>query len=262
MVPRVLALNATSLAGHDAMEALPMAQRAGLVAIELTAGRSPGAMVKADMNGRALWALVAALDRHQLKALALGAHRDLSQPKEQEEFFSLLAQAEKLSCAIVTTAVPDGCDEQRYSRGLAMAVLRAREHHLTVCLENHGREHGTGRSLLPFVKESPDIRLCYDTGNAVFYGGADPVEDLASCAAYVSHLHLKDKGGHPDEWNFPAFGQGTVDFNRILAAEGWRGSVTASIEIEFTPGGVSLAETERAILQSVSYWTAISRETR
>jgi len=97
------------------------------------------------------------------------------------------------------------------------------------------------------------VALCYDTGNCYYYGGAEPGEDLRACAAHVRHMHMKDKAGAYDEWNFPALGDGYADLKGALALAGPSKGTTLSMEIEFTPAGVGPAETEEAVCRSARY---------
>ena len=84
----------------------------------------------------------------------------------------------------------------------------------------------------------PNVRLNYDTGNVVFYGAIMPYEDLAASTGSITGIHLKEKAGAQNEWNFPAIGRGDLDFDRILKTLKKNGCNAAlSIEIEFTPAG-------------------------
>lgn len=66
------------------------------------------------------------------------------------------------------------------------------QHNLTLVLETHGKEHGTGEKLARIVREidSPRVKINYDTANVIFYGGVDPVpgfEDLPFGNGLYSH---------------------------------------------------------------------------
>jgi sugar phosphate isomerase/epimerase len=60
------------------------------------------------------------------------------------------------------------------------------------------------------------------------------VDDLQGTIPYLVHCHLKDTGGGKREWNFPAVGEGRLDFAAILERFE-QGGYTApfSVEIEF-----------------------------
>lgn len=248
-----LGLNATTMMKNDPWNAFAMASAAGLKAVELTAGRSEHAMIRAEKD---LSDVQEALRRSRETGLAinaLGMHRDLSQKDGLDEYLLLLEKAARLNCPIATTGVPDGCAPQAFQDGVYRAACRAHELGVTICLETHGYGHGSGASLLPVTEAHPDLRICYDTANVLFYSDTTPVDDLPLCIGKIGHVHLKDKLGGKGEWSFPALGQGVVPFVELLALPGWPKQLGASIEIEFTPQGVDLAHTQQAIDASVQY---------
>jgi len=251
----VLALNSTTLCKMDHTLALPIAKQNGLQAVELSAGKGPRALIRPEMTEAVIGEWKRRLASHGLQALSLCGHRDLSQPEELAAFEKLMKHAKALGCRFITTAVPDGCSEERFAEGLHHACQQADG--LRILLETHGLEHGTGRSLLPFMQVSPACGICYDTGNVLFYGGISPADDLPLCIEHVSHLHLKDKAGELREWNFPPLGSGTVDFASLFALDGWQSGLTASIEVEFTPEGASEHATREAVAQSVRFLRAL-----
>ncbi len=131
---------------------------------------------------------------------------------------------------------------------------------LRIGIETHGANFDTGRRVaeLADLVGAPNLGVTYDTGNVVFYGGIEPYDDLAASAGRVIAFHLKDKAGEQAEWNFPAIGDGDLDFSRIAGILDTT-SCTAplSIEIEFTPTGPgSLDAVHTALSRSV---VAISR---
>ncbi len=105
---------------------------------------------------------------------------------------------------------------------------------------------------------SDRVKINYDTANVIFYGKVDPVADLTACVEDVGYLHLKDKAGAEDAWDFPALGKGYVDFPAIFAALDRAGNNSPfSIEIEFTQAGPKdLAEIDRAVQDSADYLRA------
>ena len=258
MFPCIWLLNGTTMGKLSQLDGLEIAPDAGLAGIELTAGRSPRATVRPTMTGEEAVCLQKRIHAAGLKTMALGAHRDFSSLEQCGEYARLLELADLLGCRVITAGVPDGCEMERYMEGLGKASNRAWELGITICIENHGKEHGTGRSLLPLLKAGKGLRLCYDTGNTWYYGGVDPLEDLPACAGFLGHVHLKDKQGAPNEWDFPALGTGYVNFPALTGLNVWGDCPCVSIEIEFTPLGVSREETERAVRASVRYLESLS----
>ena len=105
---------------------------------------------------------------------------------------------------------------------------------------------------------SDRVKINYDTANVIFYGGVDPVADLRACVSDVAYLHLKDKAGAADVWDFPALGKGWVDFPGIFRTLEEAGDTSPlSIEIEFTQAGPrDLAEIDQAVQDSADYLRA------
>lgn len=250
----VLGFNATSLQKNDPWQVLPLSEEAGLSFIELTAGRGPNAMILPDAAHNELDEILRRCKKHGLGICSIGAHRDLSQKEQLQQFMSLLSISSYLQCPLVTTGIPDGCKCEAFSDGLYLAGRRAESMGITICLETHGFEHGTGESLIPFTQVHSSVKLCYDTGNVLYYGDTAPAEDLPKCLSAVRHVHLKDKRGGKGEWNFPAAGEGIVPFDKIAEILEKQAPLSASIEIEFTPEGVSLAETRRSLLSAIRYF--------
>jgi len=66
------------------------------------------------------------------------------------------------------------------------------------------------------------------------------------------HVHLKDKLGEGKVWNFPAIGEGDIDFARVLGIldkGGYTGPVSVEIEFVGEPWP-PLAEVNRAMRAS------------
>jgi sugar phosphate isomerase/epimerase len=79
------------------------------------------------------------------------------------------------------------------------------------------------------------VKVNYDTANVEYYSGDKAVDDLPKITPHLAHVHLKDTVGGKGVWNFPAIGDGTVDFRRVLEildAAGYKGPY--SVELEFT----------------------------
>lgn len=127
---------------------------------------------------------------------------------------------------------------------------------MTLSLETHG-EHGTASRIKEITDRigSHRIGICYDTANAIFYGNVQGTEDLEKAVESVNYLHIKDKSGKRDEWDFPALGCGYVDFPSLLGVLDANGNASAlSIEIEFTSAGSSsIDEVNEALRISRDY---------
>lgn len=154
-------------------------------------------------------------------------------------------------------------DEETAER-LKLLIPSLEKYGLCLVLEVHGKDHGTGKRIGEVLDliGSDRIRMNYDTGNAIFYGRTDVLSDMDACMDAIAYMHLKDKKGAPEQWDFPALGEGTVDFPEIIRRLEARGNdCPFSIEIEFTPEGPeNLAEVNLAVERSGRYLQGIGME--
>ena len=115
---------------------------------------------------------------------------------------------------------------------------------------------------------SPLVAINYDTANVIFYGGKTPLEDIKTCASGVRYIHLKDKKGPREEWNFPGVGNGELPLAEFMDyMDGQRYDGPYSIEIEFTkdycmrdkdqPGDIDIADKEMS--DSYAYLKSLGR---
>ena len=127
---------------------------------------------------------------------------------------------------------------------------------MILVLEVHG-DHGTGVILKQIAQlvGSDRVLVNYDTANAIFYGDVDVPRDLAGCLDKVGYVHLKEKAGGRQEWDFPALGKGYVAFPEIFKLMDDADNLSPySIEIEFTQNGPKdLAEINQAVMDSAKY---------
>ena len=151
-------------------------------------------------------------------------------------------------------------DNETVARHIADLVPYLEKYDMKLVLETHGKEHGTGTVLAEIVRlvGSERVKVNYDTANVVFYGRVDPCEDLKTCLDDVAYVHLKDKAGAADVWDFPALGKGWIDFPGFFKQLEEAGNNSPySIEIEFTAAGPKdLDEVNQAVKDSAEYLIA------
>ena len=132
-----------------------------------------------------------------------------------------------------------------FFRRIDRVANTAAKHSVRVALETHGGLCTTGRDSIDLVKQlgSPQLGVAYDTANVIYWGGVRPESDLASIADDIAqsvfHFHLKDKANMTlREYVFPTFGEGIVDFGKVLAVireSGYRGFLTLEVELNGYP---------------------------
>jgi L-ribulose-5-phosphate 3-epimerase len=253
----------TPLAGHTGSyysysfdEALAGLAGAGYRAVELSA--VPGATEHVDVHGDPA-EVRARLGHFGLEAVSISGHSDLTTNEGLDHGLAVVAWAERFGLPVVNTAIGGHAhvqeSEDAFLRNIGPLADAARAAGIVVALEIHGDLMASGARSAPLLDriDHPAVKVNYDTANVEYYGAVRAEDDLPAIADRVAHVHLKDMRGRPGEWDFPAVGDGHVDFARvidILRAAGFDGPY--SVEVEFA-GGVPwppLAEVNAAMRES------------
>lgn len=263
---RTVLLNSNTYHGFSLEDALQGMLQAGISNVELTATKGWTEHVFPTMSFGELIQLKEAMKDKNIAPLALSGHTNLMDEDRIWDFIENMALAHFFGCRYILSSIGEAhlkdrkeISDEDVAQVLKKLVPHLEKYDLILCLENHGK-HGTGKRLLKIVEqvENSRVKINYDTANAVFYGNVDILEDLSSCIHQVGFMHLKDKDGAFDEWNFPAIGKGKLpllDVIRML--EDHQNDSPLSIEIEFTKDGPSgKEEVDEAVKASVSYLRA------
>jgi sugar phosphate isomerase/epimerase len=252
----VLAANANSFHTHAFAEALAGIEAAGFGAVELCA--VPGWTEHVDL-GQPL-----DLHGHALAPVSLSAHSDLTTAAGVQHGLRALRWAGGNGVPIVNTAIGGHAggeeDEAAFLRGIDRLAAAAEDASVTLTLEIHGALMASGARAAPLLRRIPDaVRVNYDTGNAWYYGAARAADDLPAIVERVAHVHLKDVRGAPGTWDFPALGEGDVDFAAVLdVLRGARYAGPLSVELEFQgEPWPSAAEVTAALARSRAHVEAL-----
>src|SRR5206468_2199203 len=176
-----------------------------------------------------------------LEAVSLSGHSDLTTPEGLEHGVAAVRWAEAYGIPIVNTAVGghQSADENEAAFLEHVGVLAdaADEAGVVVALEIHGDIMASSDATIPLIEKvgRDSIKVNYDTANVEFYSGDRAVDDLPKITSQLAHVHLKDTAGGKGNWDFPAVGDGTGDFRRvleILREGGYSGPYSVAIAIE------------------------------
>ena len=121
--------------------------------------------------------------------------------------------------------------------GVRGVADRAQALGVRLCLENDGEYAPTGQvasDVLALI-DHPWVQIVYDPANSVYFGGADPIEDVDYVLGSTGFLHLKDQRGGKDANDFPPIGEGELDLAPVLAKleqAGYEGPVCVEIEYQ------------------------------
>ena len=266
---RIAAVNSNCYHGFTIEEAIDGTARAGFHAIELTATKGWTEHVFPSDSFHRLCEVRELLKRRDLVPVGMSGHCNLMDENRLGDFVDNLQLAAFFGCRYLVSSIGEAhlkdqalASNEEVARRVANLVPLLEQNNLTLVLENHG-DHGTGAILREIVDRvnHPLVRINYDTANAVFYGkdavtdGAAMLKDLDGCIDDVAYMHLKDKAGAQQEWNFPAPGKGDLPLKEVLQRLEKSGNdCPLSVEIEFTPAGPKdLAEVDRAVQDAADF---------
>jgi sugar phosphate isomerase/epimerase len=226
-------------------EALAGIAAAGYTSVELSSVPGWTEHVLRHSTNEQLDAVKDLLASHNLEAVSMSGHSDLTTDEGAEEFRHAIRIAKYLGIRYLTTSTgghdassAGTIDEQRAAVVPRIQQLadHAASEGIEICLETHGGVSATGALAAKLIEsiDRPNVGINYDTANVIFYGKTRPETDIAAAAPFINHLHIKDQIGGPGVWNFPAIGTGEVDFAPIFQAlNDVRFAGPCSIELEF-----------------------------
>jgi L-ribulose-5-phosphate 3-epimerase len=202
----------------------------------------PGATEHVDVHGDPA-EVRARLEHHGLEAVSISGHSDLTTREGLDHGLAVVAWAERVGLPVVNTAIGGHAhveeSEQAFLANIGPLADAAQAAGVVVALEIHGDLMASGERSRPLLDRigHPAVKVNYDTANVEYYAGVRAEADLPAIADRVAHVHLKDTRGGKGVWDFPAIGEGHVDFGRvleILRGAGFEGPL--SVEVEFKGG--------------------------
>ncbi|MGD0439786.1 MAG: sugar phosphate isomerase/epimerase family protein [Acidimicrobiales bacterium] len=244
-------------------EALDGIARAGFKGVEMSA--VPGWTEHVSLDD-APAKVRTKLDERELSATSLSAHSDLTTDEGVDYAIKALAWAADFGLQVLNTAVGGhqsaNENESAFLAHVGALAEAAALMKVVVALEIHGDIMASSDITLKLLERigSEWVRVNYDTGNVEFYSGKKAVDDLPGIVPYLAHVHLKDTAGGKGNWNFPACGEGTVDFPRvieILDTGGYRGPMSVEIEFRGDRPWPSLEEVNRSMRASYQHLSAL-----
>lgn len=266
MEKRIIAVNSNCYHGYSIEQAIAGIRNAGFHYIELTATKGWTEHVFPDQSFARLLEVKDLLEESELIPFAMSGHTNLMDTNRMADFVRNIRLAHFFGCRYIVSSIGEAHleDQATASNEIVAEHIRAltpylEKYQMMLVLETHG-DHGTGAILRQIVKlvGSNLVKINYDTANAIFYGDVDVAKDFAGCIDEVAYLHLKEKAGGRQEWNFPALGKGYVDFPALFRQlEAANNNSPFSIEIEFTQAGPkNLEEINQAVMDSAAYLKA------
>lgn len=266
MKKRIIAVNSNCYHGYPIEDAIAGIRAAGFRYIELTATKGWTEHVFPDQSFARLLEVQDLLEQNGLIPFAMSGHTNLMDTDRIGDFVNNIRLAHFFGCEYIVSSIGEAHLEDKAVASNEVVAKHIRDltpylekYDMKLVLEVHG-DHGTGAILKEICRlvDSPRVLINYDTANAVFYGDVDVIKDFSGCMDRIGYVHLKEKAGGRQEWDFPALGKGYIEFPQLfkLMDEGDNLS-PYSIEIEFTAKGAgSLEEINQAVMDSAEYLRA------
>lgn len=266
MDKRIIAVNSNCYHGYSIEEALEGIAAAGFHYVELTATKGWTEHVFPDQSFEKLCAVQDKMKELGLISFSMSGHCNLMDTARLPDFVMNMRLAHFFGCDYIVSSIGEAhladnakAGNELLAQNIRGLVPKLEEYGLTLVLELHG-EHATGTIMKEIVDlvGSERVKINYDTANCVFYGDVDAADDVDTCMEDIAYLHLKDKAGARNAWDFPALGKGYVDFATIFTKlEAANNNSPFSVEIEFTQAGPKdLAEINTAVQDSAAYLKA------
>jgi L-ribulose-5-phosphate 3-epimerase len=264
-MPYPLAGHTNSYHTYSFDEALAGIAGAGYKGVELSA--VPGWTEHVDLDDDPA-AVRSKLERYGLTAVSLSGHSDLTTRDGLAHGIKAVEWAGRYGLPVVNSAVGghQSADENEsaFLENIGELADAADAAGIVVALEIHGDIMASSDVTLPLIAKigRDSVKVNYDTANVEFYSGDLAVDDLPKITGELAHVHLKDTTGGKGNWNFPAIGDGHVDFGRVLGIlddAGYDGPLSVEIEFQGEPWP-SLDDVNAAMRRSYEHLRVLGEE--
>lgn len=251
--------------GFSYLDTLDGIYNAGFKYVELSTSKGNSLNLLQDSSIEELAKLKQDLNNRNLIPIAIGGNSYLMDD-DTTKILKNIELANYFDCKYIDTTMFNArndaglnAEEDNIINHINFYIPYLEKNNLDLVIELHGN-YATGKVLSNILRKinNNHIHINYDTGNALFWGNLSVegmLDDFKENIDYVSFMHLKDKLGEINEWNFPALGKGYIPFDSIKEIlDTHNNNSTLSVEIEFTEKGVSsVEEVHEALIQSYKH---------
>lgn len=250
--------------GFNYEETFKGIKNAGFKYVELSTSKGNSVGLFQDTNEDNLLKIKNDLAQRGIIPIAIGGNSYIMDD-DKSKILRNIELAKYFGCKYVDTTIFNArndkdCDASdiEVAEHISYYVPYLIKNDLKLVIELHGN-FATGKKLINIMKlvNSKHVCINYDTGNALYWGKLsvdEMVNDFKECIDYVGYIHMKDKLGDINEWNFPAIGSGYIPFDKIFKIIENRNDICLCVEVEFTEKGVSnVLEVDKSLLDSSSF---------
>ena len=262
MYKNIVSVKINCYKGFDYNQTFSGIKNSGFKYVELSVSKGNSANLSYDLNNEELNSIKNDLSDRGIIPICIGGNSFLMD-NDTSKILKNIELAKLFNCKYVDTTIFNARSDKGILKSdkeiadrIKFFVPYLEKNDLDLVIELHG-EYATGAKLSKILDlvNSNHVHINYDTGNALYWGKLSPNEmlnDLNNCIDKISYMHIKDKLGEYDDWNFPAIGKGYVPFDEIFKL--LNDSITLCVEIEFTQNGISdIKEVDDALLFSSNY---------
>ena len=200
-------------------------------------------------------------NKYGINLFAIAAHDCLLKKNGFKDFKNLIDIADFLGIKFITTGsgkIKTKDDEAKFISDLNKLGHYIDNKNMTICVETAGDWIKNGEVLVRIMNKinSKHIKINYDAANVIFYSYSDPMEDIQFTLPYLGYVHLKEKRGGYKVWDFPALGEGDIDFIKLMdLLKDY--NTPFSVEIEFDGKDRTLDEINNAVKKSYQFLKTI-----
>ena len=248
--------------GFSYEDTLDGIKKAGFKYLELSTSNGNSLNMCQDMSQEDIDKLKKDLNERGLQAIAIGGNSYLMDD-DTTKIIKNIKLAKEFNCKYIDVTVYNArndseaiTSDEDIVNHIKAYIPYLEENNLDLVIELHG-QYSTGNKISNILKlvNNNHVHINYDTGNALFWGNLNVEEmliDFNNNINNISFMHLKDKLGAINEWNFPAIGKGYIPFEIIFKE--LSENITLAVEIEFTAAGVKdVNEVHQALIDSATY---------
>ena len=177
MEKRIIAVNSNCYHGYSIEQAIEGIRRAGFHYIELTATKGWTEHVFPDMPFERLLDVKDELEAAQIRPFAMSGHCNLMDPERIPDFVKNIRLAAFFGCDYIVSSIGEAhlrdnavADNETVAQSIRALLPHLERYGLTLVLETHGHDHGTGAALSDIVRRvgSDRVKINYDTANVIF----------------------------------------------------------------------------------------------
>ena len=260
-----LCLNSNTYHGFTFNDMLSGIKNSNISYVELSAVRGYTEHVHNQMSDKEIDDIKNALADIGCQCISISAHSNLMEQSQRDDFICSIDLAKRLGAKYIVGDAYSGKEKLDDDKMVVDTIKNISQiceaKDITFVIETHGNNYPTGKSICSLLSkiDSKYVGLNYDTANVIFYGNIMPYDDLKDSLCCVKYIHLKDKLGENQEWNFPAIGDGYIEFDKIINIVHDKKDMPLSVEIEYTSKGPKdLQEVHDSVKKSFDYLRKIT----